>query len=119
MYRGVMSLRPCAACERHRRDAEPCCPFCGARELLEPAGRLGEPALRTRAALVFGGVALAAAAAVSCAPKYGGPPPHEPAPPAPSATTPGTAIEPPQGGDAGPQEPSVVPLYGAPSPVPG
>ncbi|HQY62689.1 MAG: hypothetical protein IPF92_06535 [Myxococcales bacterium] len=112
-----MSLRPCAACERHRRDAEPCCPFCGERSLLEPAGRSGDVALRTRAALVFGGVALAAAAAVSCAPKYGGPPPLEPAPPAPSTTTPGAPAAPP--GDAGPQPPSVVPLYGAPPDVAG
>ena len=117
MYGASMSLRPCAACERHRRDVEPCCPFCGARALLEPTSRPGDPSRATRAALVFGGVALAAAAAVSCAPKYGAPPPHEPPPPSPSVTTPG---EPPRGADAGPQEPTVVPLYGAPAvPVPG
>lgn len=84
----------------------------------EPALRQGEAegALRSRAALVFGGVALAAAAAVSCAPKYGGPPPMEPPAVAPESPTGGEVERPaPSTPDAGPQQPSVVPLYGAPA----
>jgi hypothetical protein len=75
-------LRPCVACDRHVKNAERVCPFCGAT--LEPvAGVTTSRATRglTRAALVFTGAAAVASCSSSSSSVtalYGGPPVVEP-----------------------------------------
>ncbi len=61
-----MALTPCNDCQRHVRDDEPSCPFCGGE--LSRAPQVPIPARRmSRAALVaFGATALASVAATGC-----------------------------------------------------
>lgn len=88
-----MGLLVCQGCARHRRSSDSECPFCGARTTVAETPR---PVVSgaTRAALVFGGVALGAS--VGCFSKgdvYGAPPPP----------------------DAGSKVESPVPVYGGPA----
>jgi hypothetical protein len=56
-------MRPCVRCSRHVRVTEATCPFCAASlEPLRCAAPSAHAATRTRAALVFAGVATALAA---------------------------------------------------------
>lgn len=91
-----MALSPCISCQRHRRvdsGSVTACPFCGGTETVASEPR---PVARTatRAALVFGGMALGIVGCVSKSSIYGGPP--EPRPDA------GTTME------------TVAPVYGGP-----
>lgn len=90
----------CSTCDRHRRASDDACPFCGGADAFVGPSLVRKVA--SRAAIAFGGVALATA--VSCSPKYGGPPPPDPGPalPPPTATVAPTATAPE---DAGPAVP--------------
>jgi hypothetical protein len=121
-----MSLRLCAACSRHVREAT--CPFCGTTE----TAALPVPHSRaTRAAMVFGAATLVSAA-VACggettgqdagtsptataAPAYGAPVPTDAAAPDAAPGPDGGPVAaygaPPPPPDAG-----AVPPYGAPPP---
>ncbi len=134
---GFMSLSPCIACARHVRSTDMSCPFCGvdlsvrtSKTSISPkfAGRL------SRAALVFGGLALAGAAEAACNGVEAPPltPPSAPAPDAgvtPSSVTSdaasseapstraGETSTPDAGVDASPMPTqAVVAIYGAPPP---
>ncbi len=70
-----MSLSVCPSCARHRRIHDDACPFCGERTLSPEVARPLRSGA-TRAALVFGGVALG----MGCFSKgdvYGAPPPPD------------------------------------------
>lgn len=74
-----MGLSLCAACARHVHLDERECPFCGAlRAPTHETTRTSSP-LRSRAALVFGALAISATAAAcskeTVAQVYGAPPP--------------------------------------------
>ncbi len=61
----MSQLRLCGSCDRHVRDGDDVCPFCGEADLAAPRGR--RPASRlSRAKYVAFGVAVAAAAATGC-----------------------------------------------------
>jgi hypothetical protein len=90
-----MALVTCSACTRHVRETESACPFCGATVTLRAATPVStNPSGLSRAALVFGGLAVAASVA-ACTPSEPGPAPLTPPPP----------------------DTSPVAMYGAPPPV--
>ncbi len=119
-----MSLRLCAACNRHVRESE--CPFCGATSSTPiplPHSRA------TRAAMVFGAASMVTAIACgartaegdggpgptpTAVPVYGAPvptPDATPPPPRDAAPPPRDAAPPPRDADA---DSPVAPAYGAP-----
>ncbi|MBL9107879.1 MAG: hypothetical protein JNM74_01360, partial [Myxococcales bacterium] len=75
-----MALVTCSACTRHVRETESACPFCGATVTLRAAAPVcTNPSGLSRAALVFGGLAVAASVA-ACTPSEPGPAPLTPPP---------------------------------------
>jgi hypothetical protein len=90
-YAPDMALSLCSNCDRHHHDSEPVCTFCGALSATAPVPRR-TVSHASRAALVFGGLALSAGC-VSRGDVYGGPPPPH---------------------DAGPTAESPMPPYGGP-----
>ena len=64
-----MSLSPCTACARHVRSTDISCPFCGVDLSLRTSKTNTSPkfaARLSRAALVFGGFAVAVAGEAAC-----------------------------------------------------
>lgn len=64
-----MSLSPCTACARHVRSTDMSCPFCGVDLSFRTSANHTSPnfaARLSRAALVFGGLALAGGAEAAC-----------------------------------------------------
>ncbi len=116
-----MALVVCRACSRHRRGEAENCPFCGEQEIVIEGARL-VLASASRAALVFGGVALGASMSMGmgCVSKgdvYGAPPP----PPHDAGTTFVTPAPPygePPPPDVRPVVPSVSVLATAGPPPP-
>ncbi len=127
-----MALAPCPSCLRHVHASEPRCPFCAVAFAVGAAPTFDTTTSRarfgSRAALVFGGLALSAtAAAAGCnAPEV----PTLPAPATPSA---GSLVDaappvesppaPPPSASASAEAPdaaslprAVVAIYGAPPP---
>lgn len=120
-----MALSLCATCARHVRIEERTCPFCRAPHEASEAPVPAEPPRRSRAALVFGALAISASATActkdTVAQIYGAPPP-------PSAPPTATSAPPRASGDAGADSgtdsplmfrerdgaPSIVAPYGAP-----
>lgn len=106
-----MSLLLCAACDRHFRPSSGACPFCGATFVVVEERTTVDSA--SRAALVFGGLALTSL--MGCVTKgdvYGAPPPppREAGPTTESIVAPYGAAPPPEI-DAG--APFAI-IYGAP-----
>jgi hypothetical protein len=102
-------LLPCERCRRHVRASATTCPFCAAvttRDASAPVAWRPAAGRLTRAALLFGSVA---AATPACGAATG--------PAVPDAGAVSDAPErdgAPADGDAGTEEVSVVPHYGAP-----
>lgn len=120
-----MSLVLCASCDRHRRPTDALCPFCGESALLpDPPRTLVDTSKATRAALTFGGLALAASLGGCPAQNavYGGPPesytPATPTPPVPAASDASIGPPSPSNNPVGPPAPTSSEIGPKPAPKP-
>lgn len=107
-----MLLTACGGCQRHVRDDEAECPFCGATiEAIEATvapGPTGRPGRNGRLALMLAGAGLLLATTGGCIAAYGAPAPADAGPDTTAADAGPEQAE----ADAGPEVPAADPDAG-------